>query len=156
MSTGLVERLEAAEVGSRELDFWIAYELGQLSDVVTKRPAYVREGDGEVALFDSAGRGLGWVGYHVSRPVTASVDAALALASKSLPGWEVSLAQRVPRYDETCAEWWHASLFRMRSGVSFGGDGTVSVKGPTAPLALCAATLRALRALHPDGIGAET
>lgn len=143
MTASLRERVESAAEGSRELDFWIAYETGGLSDVVIKRPAYVREGDGEVALFDDAGRGLGWVGYHVSRPVTASLDAALALAGRLLPGWEVSLAQRKPCFDETCAEWWNVSLFRMRSGVSFRSDGTVTIKAATPALALCAAILRA-------------
>ena len=76
--------------------------------------------------------------------VTQSLDAALALAERVLPGYELSLAQRKPRHLETCAEWWHASLFKIRTGVVFGaGPGAISIKSTTPALALCIAILKA-------------
>lgn len=84
----LIERLEKAEAGSRELDFWIAFESGALSDVIRDRPCRVDPGPGdEFTLIDANGKRAGWVGYHVISPVTASLDAALALAERVLPGW---------------------------------------------------------------------
>lgn len=88
MSAALIAKLESASEGSRELDFWIAYDLGLMADIVPVRPANVREGHGEVCLLDASGKSLGWVGYHVSKPVTTSIDAALALAERVLGAGE--------------------------------------------------------------------
>ena len=88
MTPGLIERLEGAGEGSRELDFWIAFELGALSGVVAERPSRVEPGPGdELTIYDASGKRAGWVGYHVSRPVTTSLDAALALAERV--GWRL-------------------------------------------------------------------
>ena len=87
MTAALLAKLESASEGSRELDFWIAYELGLMAGIVPVRPANVREGHGEVCLLDASGKSLGWVGYHVSSPVTTSIDAALALAERC--GWRL-------------------------------------------------------------------
>lgn len=83
----LIDKLQVAEVGGRELDFWVAFELGLMADVVRDRPSRVEPGPGdELTIYDAKGKRAGWVGYHVSAPVTTSVDAALALAERVLPG----------------------------------------------------------------------
>lgn len=85
--TELVERLTAATVGSRELDFWVALEMGELDDVVRERPSRVEPGPGdELTIYSADGKRAGWVGYHAFAPVTTSLDAALALAERVLGG----------------------------------------------------------------------
>lgn len=64
--TNLIERLEAAEVGSRELDVLMARAVG--GTVI----------DGKFETVASWGN---------VAAVTTSVDAALALVAEKLPGW---------------------------------------------------------------------
>ncbi|MEN5147221.1 hypothetical protein [Brevundimonas diminuta] len=73
-----------------------------------------------------------------------SVDAAFGIAEQALPDREMALSQRKPRHLETCAEWWHATLFKVRTGVVFGvGPSTVTAKASDPALALVIAILRA-------------
>lgn len=126
----LVGRLEQAASGSRELDAEIARLFG--GQVVR------RFGD-----FDWRENGTGF--WQKLPPVTTSIDAAVALAERVLPGWESSFAQRRPRHLETCSEWWHVSLFPVPEnirGFNTGRD-TVTVRAATPALALCAAFIRA-------------
>lgn len=141
----LIARLEAAEAGSRELDCLVdAWRMG-LSEEVEFRtvglPTY------EAPRYFCGPKAMDWIGYDLLRTspaYTTSLDAALALADRVLPGYEVSVAQRKPRHLETCAEWWHASLFKIRTGVVFdAGPGTISIKSATPALALCIAILKA-------------
>lgn len=69
--TSLIEKLEGAEVGSRELDADVALQVGWT----------VHPGDN-------------WIGPHAEIAVpdyTTSLDAALALAERVLPGWHIGV-----------------------------------------------------------------
>lgn len=74
---------------------------------------------------------------------TASLDAALALVERVLPGWRRCLEEVEPG-----ARWW--------AGVKPPDDTTSGYRGdrfayaPTPALALCAALLRALQTQEPD------
>lgn len=103
----LVVRVEGAEVGSRELDraIWNALEFNH-SGEPSHAPTY-----------------------------TTSLDAALALAERVLPGVRVVI-------DSACKE-----TGKPAAGFVFGQDGEringVMNDGATLPLALCAAILKA-------------
>lgn len=124
--SALIARLEAAEVGSRELD------------------AHV-----EVAVraFEAAETGLSrehWAKWIVSRdfwvedehtayqptPVTTSLDAALALAERVLPGWDWQITKGADEMALACVQ--HS---RRVSGPE--------VCASTPALAICIAILRA-------------
>lgn len=146
MTESLVSRLEGAEAGSRELDFWIAFELGLLSDVVRDRPSRVEPGPGdELTIYDANGRRAGWVGYHVSTPVTTSIDAALSLAGRVLPGWAWNVCgpDRMVAPDDRS---WAAVAAPEMNGALEPWDldrETHEARAATPALALCAAILRA-------------
>ncbi|GAA0212696.1 hypothetical protein GCM10009081_29280 [Brevundimonas nasdae] len=128
--SSLIQSLEAAEGGSRELDIAFGQALGIIdADLVYTAP------DGSRIARGNCDPWPNW---------TTSLDAAVAVAERVLPDYEASVAQRKPRHGETCAEWWHASLFKVRTGVVFGsGPDTVSFKAKTPAQALCIAILRA-------------
>ena len=70
----IIERLEKAEGGSLELDFWISvrvYDPCEYTDAELQ------------ADIDS----VGIEGMHIDAAFTSSVDAAIALAEKAMPGW---------------------------------------------------------------------
>lgn len=70
----IIERLEKAEGGDQELDFWISVRAYDPCDCT----------DAELqADIDS----VGIEGMHIDAAFTSSVDAAIALAEKVLPGW---------------------------------------------------------------------
>lgn len=71
--------------------------------------------------------------------LNGSVDAALALAEKVLPGWQCSMIDRWGEKDLA-----YASLRKLGEPGPFNSDAA------TIPLALCAAILRALIARTPD------
>jgi hypothetical protein len=98
--TSLIEKLEGAEVGSRELD---------------------------CAIWTATG---GW--DHVGRPPTfsTSLDAALALAERMLPGWDWQIVKGSEE---------EAYVALQPHGAAFGHE----VQAATPALALCAAILRA-------------
>ncbi len=130
--SALIARLEAAEVGSRELDAEIALATAQ---------------DGAVSIVDPEVAGIfsprpGWLldanGSSISAsPFTTSLDAALALAERVLGGW----AWQVDRWgamsritlNECDNDGWHRSTHRRIE---------VAIERPPA-LALCIAILRA-------------
>jgi hypothetical protein len=149
--TDLVERLEGAAAGSRELD----REIMALSYSWEQRHIGVTCWDDEADTCCPGSKHLSWVWVDQSTDqwetdakdgfeFTSSIDAAVALAERVLPDREVSMAQRKPRHMETCGEWWIVSLFKVRTGVVFGaGPDTVTTKAATPALALCAAIIRA-------------
>lgn len=143
MLDDLIAKLESASEGSREIDFWASYNAGQLDDVLLKRPSRIEGGDREFVVYGPDGKRYGWVGYHCVDPITQTVDAALALFERKMPGWEISVAQRKPRPYETCSVWWNASLFRLRTPGVHQTSGTITAKAATPALAICAALLRA-------------
>jgi hypothetical protein len=107
--TDLIKRLEEAEEGSADLDREVERALGVI-------PVGVRE-DGTWGL--------------KQRPWTTSLDAALALAERVLPGlymWKVEFDD-----EPTSTPAW-AKVYAKRDGQSF---------AHTPALALCAAVLKA-------------
>ena len=75
--TDLIARLEAAEAGSRELDSRIVYALDLAPHGFWRIPGV------EHGTWAAAGNTT-WVAPHYS----TSLDAAMALAERVLPGWE--------------------------------------------------------------------
>ena len=131
---GLIARLEAAEVGSRELDGDIHRVLFPDDLIMTdsgsvgpvKREA-VRKPVKEVPQVpgDVIADCMGVTFY------TTSLDAALALAERVLPGWVWNMGNDLP-----C--WVHLWIDdRNYDGNPIKGDAA------TGPLAMCAAILRA-------------
>jgi len=131
--SALIARLEAAEVGSRELDAHV--------EVVAR-------------AFEAAKTGLArelWAKWIVSRdfgvedehtayqpaPVTTSLDAALALAERVLPEWRVFGIS--DERDFQVNRGWGAGVGEKT------GPGIQHAKAPTPALALCTAILRAIQ-----------
>ena len=136
--TSLIEKLEAASEGSRELDFWIWLALERDNTVVPQIPASFQSKRGdEFELYDANERCVGWVGFQVVPHYSLSIDAALALAERVLPGWAWNIDRwgKMSRVtlNECDAEGWHKSKHRRIE---------VAAEQPPA-LALCAAVLRA-------------
>ena len=138
--TSLIEKLEGAEVGSRELDvaiwahlhpdklkvteFWPAYVNHSLTafafTLPPKRTRIVTRDKGE---------------YVHAQPVTTSLDAALALAERVLLGVSPGVSKNVFH------AYWSAWLHQNVDGAChLIGDASTS---RTPALALCAAVLRA-------------
>ena len=117
--SALIARLEAAEAGSHELDKVVAVACGSTINVWAETAA-----DGTF---------LGSV-----RPVTTSLDAAIALAERVLPGWAVEVSRINAGTSRCTANIWMPS----QRGAQL-GSGRVFVDASTPALALCIATLRA-------------
>ncbi|HRL05081.1 MAG TPA: hypothetical protein PL098_00040 [Brevundimonas diminuta] len=124
MSAELIARLEAAKEGSLELDdsVVIAALGGEMMDWWDEaaQQHQIKAGDGSRV--------------NVT-PVTASVDAALALAERVLPGWRWSVQQLGPNYE--------ASLTLPNGAFLLSPDTEVYTIAKTPALALCIAILRA-------------
>lgn len=73
--TDLLTRLKEATAASRELDFWITCRAWDASCDYTDEELQ--------ADIDLVGIG----GMYVEKPFTSSIDAALALVERKLPGW---------------------------------------------------------------------
>ena len=120
--TDLIERLEGASVGSRELDaaVWCALCPGGATYNASRK---------RVTYFDKS-----WATIRDFEPSTTSLDAALALAARVLPGlgaWDVGHAfNAVPPYQ--------ARLVVVREG-----NPEIFARAATPALALCIAILRA-------------
>lgn len=115
MSADLVERLEKAEVGSREMD--LAIWADHVAVPRAPRPASL----------------------NVTPPAyTTSLDAIVGLIGEKLPGWTWDAGDRFYGSDWDLA--W-ARVYPHRHQ----GAGTGNVTAKTPPLALCRALLRALK-----------
>ena len=81
--SALIARLEAAEVGSRELDAHVEVAARAFEAAKT---GLARE---HWAVWRASSSGIVGDGatQYASAPVTTSLDAALALAERVLPGW---------------------------------------------------------------------
>lgn len=142
--SSLIKRLEEAESGSRELDADIYEAIGYEVKRHSKRVsgAYTTRTTKAFCYLDG-GR---WLAMdHLS----TSLDAAVALAGRLLPGWRI----------ENLCEWDHAVLRErgpwMCDLVERGKDCTSGksakcAHAPTPALALCLATLRALLAQETE------
>lgn len=117
--SGLIERLEKAEAGSRELDdsVWLSATDGEMMDWWDDEAEQhqIKASDGSRV--------------NVT-PVTTSLDAALALAERALPGWCFSMATITPPWVQAYPP----------GSVE---DCLDAVAASTLPLALCIAILRA-------------
>jgi hypothetical protein len=143
----LIERLEKAEAGSRELDADIFRSLGYKVKMLGHKGPL-------------AGRFLAYPPDGPDRceparlAVTSSLDAAIALVERVLPGWSIELisshnpkswvsfvappARRDPEHSISDA--WRAGISKLRA-----------TRAPTAPIALCIALLKALQAKEEQG-----
>ena len=126
--TTLIERLEAAEVGSRELDEKIHNLL-----CASKERTCIKglsDADGGLWMYD-------FPGHNPSSAlrVTTSLDAALALAERLFPNAEIYIGRHEGQWDADCEPVGCDRSARF-----------VDHKGATPALALCIAILRAKEA----------
>lgn len=125
--TALLARVEAAEGPDREIDAL----LEVLAQEKSERPdatSVSANDDGSVTTYSHGQK----AGRYASHDFTASLDAALALCSRVLPGWELELTSE--HRDD-------AVIWRVMLGDPLRGmDGESS----TPALALLAAMLKAL------------
>jgi hypothetical protein len=137
MTTPLITRLEEAAEGSRELDCrvaaWLMTLSGPVEFHVVGPPTYEHE------RYFCAPAGMDWIGYDLlnSAPAyTRSLDAALALASRVLPGlymWNVEYD------DEPTGTPASARVYAKTDGRGYAA---------TPAIAMCIAILKATRASH--------
>lgn len=80
----IIEMLEKAEAGSRELDCWIGYIADLQEDDMSWRDKIDRYGIDHAVMSAESRRNI-W--STVLPRYTTSVDAAISLAEKVLPGW---------------------------------------------------------------------
>lgn len=131
--TTLIDSLRSGEGGSRVLD---ALVYGMEHDMHLNGGTFMLEIHGRetfqfkhpTKMHPVGPAALYVAGYDVP-PVTTSLDAALALAERVLPGRTVTLYER---------KGWASVDINMPSKTYFG-------TAPTAPLALCIAILTALQ-----------
>jgi hypothetical protein len=122
----IIERLEKAEAGSRELDCWIGYIADLQEDDMSWRDKIDRYGINH-AITSAESRTNIW--STVLPRYTTSVDAAISLAEKVLPGSRFLMG-----WGQT-----PDTLPWARVGKWEEGDAT----GPTLAIALCLAILKA-------------
>ena len=147
----LIERLEAASEGSRELD---AACIVAAQDIPAPRYG-LKEGFKQECRLgnDDCSVEVWTVGLdyeeryarYPATPVTTSIDAIVALIERKLPGWFWGIGRRSdaddpakPMWAEVASERWIKS--ETEKDEQFESDGV------TAPLALCVVLLRALQA----------
>lgn len=141
--SALIERVEALTGPRREVDRAIQCGVGGWRRVTPSQLG--RKHGGYISPAD-------WIGQHADGSpimdglhgttiwpevpdVTASLDAAVALVERVLPGYGLSF-ERHPVY----GDWWDAAIFnQMPRTIS-------NARKQSAPLALVLATLRALQA----------
>lgn len=135
----LIERLEKADRGSRELDAWVWCAF---NDAVPHRLT-----DSDRALIYVPRSGKGMRRESSFDFVTTSLDAALALAERVLPGLAWSMGQNVH----------HRHWIAYALGLDAGGLPVEPTHGsaPTPALALCIAVLRATTPAEADAVGME-
>ena len=139
----LIERLEAAEVGSRELDCLLAREFGwhrvEPRFARNKHGAWIAPEDFMGVQSDGSPRLDSLHGTTMHRDpyrFTTSLDAALALAERVLPGWHWEL-------DNVGGSPYAANLTNPVGRFLICGDTEVYSTAPTTALALCIAILKA-------------
>lgn len=132
MTSDLIARLEAAEVGSRELDGEICAALGEQPEWATKNHAPTQP-----QLWTDGKPGLHAREWLCPR-YTTSLDTGLALAERVLSGWYVGVQANRYELMPTRDDW---SAYLTRPKGARGSDIVADASTPS--LALCAATLRA-------------
>lgn len=141
----LIAKLEAAEVGSRELDalMWAAFRPERIKVTGWNKPYADDSGRTQVEFQLPPKRTrmvTGGMAYPHAEPVTTSLDAALALAERVLPEWvwEIRL-DREGASVQGAPAWWNEGL------VAVDQDG-VDATANSPALALCGAVLKACAA----------
>lgn len=129
----LLAKIEAATGPDRELDelltAWAVGATLQADATFDHKPAYHRDGF--------------WVSIEPITPLTASIDAALALVERILPGFRLELEQSLD------GKWWDAYL--MEVGTSGPAIGRTDQGYNFPALAILNALLKALIARTPIG-----
>ncbi|MEZ2220716.1 hypothetical protein [Rhizobium sp. RCC_161_2] len=125
----LIAALESAKGPSRELDFWLSVRVWEISE---ETDAALQVEADEIAIG----------GRCAAKPFTSSIDAAVALCERALPGWRI----------ENLCEWdaeilrdqgpWMCDLVQRRLEF-FDRQSAKCSHAPTAALAILIATLRA-------------
>lgn len=135
----LIERVEKATTGSRELDAEIARALG----LIPEGPGWTESSPGIWHKNLRWGRvNAEFDGVYSPPSFTTSIDAALALVEAKLPGWSYGVAMRGDKLrregcdDERAYAW-------LKNGEQAEAD------APTLALALCLALLSALEKKKP-------
>lgn len=131
--SSLIERLQKAEKPRRDLDVEI------MNAVDPRSPDEKRLFGGKVypVAWGSVGQICDQIRYFVEAPfLTSSIDAAVALAERVLPNWQINLSI------------FHDSL----AEASFGNREAPHARSqaPKPALAICLATLRALQSKGPE------
>lgn len=125
--SALIARLEAVETGSAELDYLIDEALSEWRNIGGGFAVHKVTGERRRNSFD------------YSAPVTASLDAALALAERVLPGWVYQIdVQSDLSWVLAAPDWWAPAL--AQGPEARGGQSSVA---KTPALALCIAILKA-------------
>ena len=122
--TSLIEKLEQAEGPKRELDFWLSVRVFDPSSHTDD------ELQADIEL-------VGIEGMVIEAPFTSSIDAAVSLAERVLPGCFYLASKGKTRHDEP--------LYAAQ--IMFGTDEVMGEAESDASLAVAivAATLRALQ-----------
>ena len=134
----LISRLEKADAGSRELDFWLSVRVFDPSHHSDEE----LQDDIDIVGIDEM-----WV----DAPFTSSIDAALSLAEKVCPGWRISMfiGHLTSAKDGSGVRASLQSPHKGRrchsTGMRWPAVTAECFHATTAPLALCIATLRALK-----------
>ncbi|MGX1587292.1 hypothetical protein [Brevundimonas diminuta] len=131
--SALIARLEAAEVGSRELDAHVEVAVRGFEAAKTGlSPEHW-------AVWRASSSGIVGDGatQYASAAVTTSLDAALALAERVLKGWAWEI-----RLEESGASVQAAPVWWME-GLAAPDEGGVSCEAAAPALALCLAVLKA-------------
>ena len=132
--SALIARLEAAETGSAELDYLIDEALSEWRNIGGGFAVHKVTGERRRNSFD------------YTAPVTTSLDAALALAERVLPGcgWSVSMDDRMGWYQSDIG----------KDHYLFAGEPSRSL-ARTPALALCIAILKAIQHARSSTAGYE-
>ena len=136
--SALIARLEAAEAGSRELDaeIWAALRSEKIKITGIAQPYGDNSGATQVLFTlppkrtESATQKRG--DFQHAEPATTSIDAALALAERMLPGWRKFVEVVGDGRGSACVFLAHEAIDRPW------------FHAPTPALALCIAILRAI------------
>lgn len=135
---GLIERLEAAEAGSRELDGEIHLKFSG-----DYRILYDRQW---TAIRDLSGWTTTRVAFWTGCPAyTSSLDAALALAERVAPDFCLNLTQR--RAEKS--QFWEVLYLNPKGEPE-------AANAPNAALAMCLAVLKATAAAETGAVGTQS
>lgn len=132
----LIERLEKLQGPDREVDFWLSIRLpiGE----PTRHSDEELQADIDLVGID---------GMVIDAPYTSSLDAAIALVERVLPGWKVGMDPRFYIDDQSVK--WDAIICIPHWNRWTPSDSDwierIEARHVLAPVAVCLATLRAMK-----------